>query len=368
MSNPEKIVFFFEISGRLISCEPLHKGNINDTYVISFEESGCLMRRYILQRINREVFKSPVAVMENIAAVTAHLRRRIKAEGGNPRRETLTVIPAKSGDNYYIDPIGEYWRIYEYIESTVSYSTVDDPLHFCSAGAVIGRFHGMLADFPAATLHETIPDFHNTPKRFQNFLEAVGKDSYNRLAEAEEEISLIMERERFAPVLTDMYRNGDIPLRVIHNDTKFNNILIDKKSGEGLCLVDLDTVMPGLLPYDFGDAIRSGANTAREEDGKIQEAGFDIKLFEAFCEGYLPVAQDFLSRGEIKSLAPAPRLMTFECAMRFLEDYLRGDRYFKISYPEHNLHRARVQLKLLRDMEEKAPATDAVLAGLLKDD
>ncbi len=365
MLNPEKIVSFFEFSGSFESCEPLQQGHINDTFISNYSDENSRICRYILQRINTDIFKNPPALMENIAAVTAHLRRKIEEEGGNPRRETLTIIPAKSGDNYYIDPNGEFWRAYEYIESAVSYPTVENPIHFRSAGTVIGRFHKMLADFPANTLHETIPDFHNTPKRFQSFLEAAEEDPCNRLADVKEEVSLITEREQFASVFTDMCRNGDISLRVIHNDTKFNNILIDEESGKGICLVDLDTIMPGLLHYDFGDAIRSGANTARKEDGNLQDTGFDIKLFEEFCKGYLSIARDFLGPGEIKSLSAAPRLMTFECAMRFLEDYLRGDRYFKTSYPEHNLHRARVQLKLLCSMEEKALATHDILTNLL---
>lgn len=347
------IAGLFQFVGELSDAEVCSSGHINDTYILTYRQPSGESLRYILQKINVNVFKNPQEVMENIASVTAHLRKKIIAAGGDPERETLNLIPTKSGDLYHLGETGDFWRAYKYIEGAKTYQTVQDPKHFYHAGKTFGRFQVLLRDFPAETLHETIPNFHNTVKRLADFRQAVADDACGRLAEVQKEVDFILERAEDTRVVVDAIAEGTIPLRVTHNDTKFDNIMIDDETGEGICVLDLDTVMPGSALYDFGDAIRFGASTAAEDEQDLSKVNLDLELFAEFTKGYLSNGPDFLTPGELEHLAFSAKLMTLECGMRFLGDHLNGDVYFRIHRPGHNLDRARTQLKLVADMEAK---------------
>ncbi len=350
MEKLQSIAGLFQFSGDFLEAEVCHSGHINDTYVVTYRQSDGSRLRYILQRINSNVFKKPAEVMANIQAVTAHLRKKIAAAGGDPERETLNLILAKAGGSF-VEADGEFWRAYKFIEGAKTYQTVQDPAHFYHAGKAFGRFQLLLQDFPAETLYETIPNFHNTPKRLGDLRRAVEADACGRLAEVQREVDFVFARAEDTKVVVDAIAEGAIPLRVTHNDTKFDNILIDDLTGEGICVLDLDTVMPGSYLYDFGDAIRFGASTAAEDEQDRSKVNFDISLFRQFTEGYLSNDMRFMTPAELENLAFSARLITLECGMRFLEDYLNGDKYFRIHRPQHNLDRARTQFKLVADME-----------------
>ncbi len=342
----------FNFAGKYIESQPLNCGNINDTYVLSFKENKQVIR-YILQRINHHVFKRPDILMENISAITSHIRDKVILTGGDPMRETLNFIPTVKGIFVYLCSKGNYWRSYRYIDDVKSYQAVEDPIHFYNAGKAFGKFQKMLSDFFAEGLHEVIPDFHHTPKRFKELVEAIEKDLVGRVKSVKDEINYIKERQAEMSVIVDLIKNGEIPIRVTHNDTKLNNVLIDNKTGEGICVIDLDTVMPGSSLYDFGDAIRFGANTGKEDEEDLSKVSLDLELFEHFTKGFLELTRDFLAPLEIKHLVFSTKLITLELGMRFLADYINGDVYFKTRYKNHNLDRARVQLKLLADIEDK---------------
>lgn len=349
----EKIADNFEFAGRFLRALPYGCGHINDTFAVYFEKSDGGEHRYILQRINHKVFKNPIGLMNNIAGVTTFLRRKIIKAGGNPERETLNLIPAKDGRVYYQDEECNYWRGYLFIEKAQTYQVVENPMHFYKAGRAFGRFQKLLCDYPAATLTETIPGFHNTVNRFCAFREAVSNDIISQVANVKEEIEFALRREEDAAVLLDLLADGMFPLKVTHNDTKFNNVMIDDKTGEGICVIDLDTVMPGLALYDFGDSMRSGTNTALEDEKDLSKVWMDIGLFESYSKGFLEEVGEALTPTEIEYLPFAVKIMTFECGIRFLADHLNGDTYFKIHREGHNLDRARTQFKLVADMEEK---------------
>ncbi len=347
-----KVFENFGAEGRFASAEPYGFGHINDTYAVTVELPDGSGKRYILQRINSYVFKDPVRLVENIENVTRYIREIVAKKNGDPLRKTLTLVPTKEGKNVYIDGEGNYWRVYVFIEKATAYQVVERPEHFYHAGRAIGEFQKLLKDYPAHTLFETIPDFHNTKKRFEALERAINEDKMCRAAKVGPEISFALERKRDAEVLVGLLENGKLPLRVTHNDTKFNNVMIDDDTGEGLCLIDLDTVMPGLSLYDFGDSIRSGCNPAAEDEKDLSKVNFDLNLYEHFAKGYLEQAGDALTKTEIEYLPFSAKIMTFECGIRFLTDYLMGDVYFKIHRPEHNLDRCRTQFKLVADMEE----------------
>lgn len=349
MEALRRIADKFQFEGKFEDAQICQYGHINDTYVVTYRVGGT-RKRYILQKLNTNVFKKPVEVMANIQAVTAHLRRKIIASGGDPERETLNLIPARDG-KVYVEEQDEFWRAYQFIERARTYQTVQDPAHFYHAGKAFGRFQLLLRDFPAETLHETIPDFHNTPKRLQDLRRAVAEDRCGRLAEVQREVDFVFARAEKTKVVVDGIAQGRIPVRVTHNDTKFDNILIDDITGEGICVLDLDTVMPGSYLYDFGDAIRFGASTAPEDEQDLSKVNFDLNLFREFTAGYLSNGVDFITPAEQGLLAFSAILITLECGMRFLEDYLNGDQYFRIHRPGHNLDRARTQFKLVADME-----------------
>ena len=342
----------FHIDGRFLECIPCGNGHINDTYRVAFEKDG-EVSRYSLQHMNRAVFEDPVSLMNNILQVTAFLKEKIKAQGGDPQRETLDFLCAEDGKPYFIDSYGEYWRAYHFIEDAYALEEISSPQDFYESAVAFGHFQKMLADFPADTLTETIAGFHDTRSRFTAFQKAVEQDVCQRAADVAEEIRFVRERYDVACILGDMQAEGKLPLRVTHNDTKSNNVLIDSATGKGLCVIDLDTVMPGLAVNDFGDSIRFGASTGAEDEKDLSKISCDMDLYDIYTKGFLEGCGDTLTNTEIESLPIGAKVMTYECGMRFLTDYLSGDTYFKIDYPTHNLDRARTQFKLVWDMEQK---------------
>lgn len=355
--NIEFVVARFDIPDGAWTAEPYGNGHINDTYLVTAGE-----KRFILQRVNSYVFPKPEEVVSNIVHVTDYLRGIIEKEGGDPLRETLTLVPTQTGEYFTYDLNGGLWRMYLFIEDTLSRDLPDTPELFELSGEAFGRFQRQIGNFPADTLFETIHDFHNTPARYQQLEDAIARNEAGRLGEVGEEIAFCRKYEREVHVLLDALAAGDIPLRVTHNDTKLNNVLLDAKTGRGVCVIDLDTVMPGLAAYDFGDSIRFGANTAEEDERDLSRVQLSLTMFEAFTRGYLSEAGRVLNRREIELLPMGAKLMTLECGMRFLADHLNGDKYFKVHRPGHNLDRARTQFELVRHMEENWAQMEAIVA------
>lgn len=341
----------FDIPEGEISAEPYGNGHINDTLCVTVTAAQG-QRRFIMQRVNRYVFRKPEEVIRNIEQVTEYLRGVIAAEGGDPQRETLTLVRTKDGKSFTYDEEGELWRMYLFIEDTISRDLPDTTELFALSGEAFGRFQRQMGGFPAASLVESIPDFHNTPARYAQLMDAVARNAAGRLGEVEEELAFCRAREKDTHALLDALAAGEIPLRVTHNDTKLNNVLLDARTGRGVCVIDLDTVMPGLAAYDFGDSIRFGANTAEEDERDLSKVQFSLPMYEAFTRGFLSEAGQVMGRREIELLPMGARLMTLECGMRFLADHLNGDKYFRIHRPGHNLDRARTQFALVRHMEE----------------
>ena len=328
-------------------------GHINDTFAVWAADHS---RRWILQRINTDTFTDPAGLMENVTGVTSYLRREILARGGDPDRETLNVVPTREGKPYYTDCEGGAWRAYLFVEGTVCLQKVENERDFYTAAETFGNFQNQLAGYPAATLHETIARFHDTPNRYANFERALAADVMGRAKEIGPEIAFIRAREADCRVLVDQLAAGVLPLRVTHNDTKLNNVLIDQATGKGICVIDLDTVMPGLSAYDFGDSIRFGANDCAEDEPDQSKVHFSLHLYEVFARGYLAAAGSAMTEAERRSLPWGAKLMTLECGIRFLTDYLEGDHYFKISRPAQNLDRARTQFTLVEGMEREFDA------------
>ena len=350
----EDAVYAFGFGPQCSYVKPFGEGHINETYAVYMPGTeGTDVPRYVLQRVNIHVFKNPAQVMENIFSVTEYLREVIRKEGGDLDRETLSYIKTKSGDTYFEDADGQPWRCLHYVPNSICHQTVEEPQQFYQSARSFGHFLKQLGDYPAERLYETIPRFHDTVKRFQDFSEAVRKDVKNRAGQCREEIDFALTREADCGVLMKQLQEGILPLRVTHNDTKLNNILFDADTDQGLCIIDLDTIMPGLAANDFGDSIRFGASTAEEDEPDLSKVHFDIHLYELYVKGYLEMAREVLTPAEIDSLPWGARLMTLECGMRFLADYLQGDVYFKTAYPEHNLVRARTQFRLVKEMEEQ---------------
>lgn len=332
------------------SCKRFGNGHINDTYLVECMEG---YPRYVLQKINQGVFHDLVALNGNVEKITVFLRNKIIAQGGDPDRETLNLIPAKDGRNYYMDREGQCWRLVLFIEDSVCYEQVEKPEDFYRSGKAFGHFQRMLADYPAETLIETIPHFHDTPSRLAALWQAVSEDKCGYADQVSEELRFVRAREMECHTAMDMLAKGELPLRVTHNDTKLNNIMFDAKTGEALCVLDLDTIMPGLSIFDFGDAIRFGANTALEDEKDVSKVSLSLELYEMFTKGFLEGCQGSLTEQEIHMLPMGAKLMTMECGIRFLSDYLEGSVYFHTDYPEHNLVRARTQFVLAADMERK---------------
>lgn len=349
----DEVAARFRTRGAAVEHAPYGNGHINDTFLVVCGTQEGERRRYILQKMNHSIFKMPQQLMKNVVNVTEYLREMIARRGGDPDRETLNVVKTKDGSNYYLDDEGNYWRMFLFVEQTVCLEKVESAKDFYDSAVAFGNFQKMLSDYPAQTLYETIPNFHNTPSRFSDFQRAVQEDRMGRAAQAKEEIAFALAREADTRVLTDMLKAGELPLRVTHNDTKLNNILFDADTKKAICIIDLDTVMPGLSHYDFGDSIRFGASTGAEDEKDLDKIEMDLSLFEAFTKGYLEGCGGSLTEKEIEMLPMGAKLMTYECGIRFLADFLEGDTYFKIHRDGHNLDRARTQFKLVKDMEDK---------------
>ncbi len=347
-----KYIEQFALEGEPVSAAAYGNGHINDTCLVT-TACGTEEKKYILQRINTKIFQDPQGLMENIVRVTQFLGDKIRKRGGDPRRETLNVIPTKAGESFYRGEKGECWRMYLFIEGAASFDQVEKPEDLYQGGLAFGRFQQLLSDFPAQTLHETIPDFHNTPKRLADFRRAVEEDVCGLASSVQPEIRFILDREADTHVLTDMLAAGELPLRVTHNDTKLNNVMMDNVTGEGICVIDLDTVMPGLALNDYGDLIRFGASTAAEDEKDLSRVSCDLAFADACTRGFVEGCGGSLTANELAMLPMGAKLMTLECGMRFLADYLQGDIYFKVHYEGQNLDRCRTQLKLVQDMEEK---------------
>jgi Ser/Thr protein kinase RdoA (MazF antagonist) len=343
----------YQFPGEFAGFLPYGCGHINDTYALYFQQEDGQVKRYFLQRVNTNVFRKPKELMENIVGVTSFLRDAILKKGGNTERETINVLKTANGNDYYMDEYSAFWRCYVFIENTITLQVAEKPEHMYEAARVFGRFQSLLSTYPADTLYDTIPHFHDTKVRFRTFLDVLDRDPLNRAKDVHQEVDFVLARKDNMGILVDLADSGKLPLRVTHNDTKLNNVLFDKDTGEGLCAVDLDTVMPGLSLYDFGDAIRFGSNPAAEDETDLSKVWMEETLFEAYTKGYLEEAGDALTENEIQLLPVGAKLMTLECGMRFLTDYLQGDTYFKIHREHHNLDRCRTQFKLVADMEEK---------------
>lgn len=343
----------FCVKGQVLDCAPYGNGHINDTFLVRTGEGGSEEGRYILQRMNTHVFRNPEGLMKNVSGVTAFLREQIEKNGGDPDRETLTLVKTRENKDYYVDSSGHWWRMYLYITDATGYDVAETEEEFYESGKAFGHFQKLLNAYPVEQLTETIPDFHNTPRRFEDFCRAVERNLRGRAELVREEIAFVMAREGEMSGIMEQLKKGTIPWRVTHNDTKLNNILLDNQSKKALCVIDLDTIMPGSSLFDYGDSIRFGANTAEEDERDLSLVSLSLPLFAAYTRGFLEGCGDSLTKTEVEMLPRGAKLMTLECGMRFLTDYLEGDTYFRIHRPGQNLDRARTQFALVKDMEEK---------------
>lgn len=350
----------FTLSGRFIGASEIPNGNINRTYEVTFESDDG-QENYIFQKLNTYVFKNPKEVMQNILLVTEHIKRQLAARHENPDRRVLSFLTTADGDPYVEDEKLGFWRAYRFVDNAKTYNLIHDPYYFFQAGKAFGEFQGYLADFPARSLFETIPDFHHTGKRMLRFDASVASDKAGRCTAAKEEIEAIRILGKDAGCIVELLEKGEIPYRVTHNDTKINNILFDLDTDKAICVIDLDTVMPGASAYDFGDAVRSGASTAEEDEEDLDKVSLDLQLFEKFTQGFLEGTAGMLTKREVDILPLGALTMTIELASRFLADYLDGDIYFKTTKPDHNLIRARTQIRLAQDMLQKMDEMDRII-------
>jgi len=341
----------FQIMGDIVEIAPYGTGHINHTYRLICRSSLGTYHNYILQKINQNVFREPEKLMENFVLVTDHLRHRIIEDGRDPSRRTITLIPTHSNEWLTQTPDGEYWRVENFIEGANTYLQAQNIEQYYHAAHAFGQFQSYLTDLHPANLHATIPDFHHTGKRFQNFLNAVDEDKSHRAKNVQAEIGFAQVRESETTVLIDLISAGKMPERVTHNDTKLDNVMLDDKTGEGICVIDLDTVMPGLAVFDFGDTVRSCCNPSFEDEPDLSQVRFNLQTFDLLARGFLDATRNCLTPIEIDHLAFGAKLITFEQGLRFLTDYINGDIYYKIHRPNHNLERARTQFKLIADME-----------------
>jgi Ser/Thr protein kinase RdoA (MazF antagonist) len=347
----ESIISQFAIPGAFIKSERFGSGLINDTYLCEFDDGG-ERRKYILQRINTSVFTRPEQVMRNVEVVTTHMVKRLRSEQvADPYAVTPALISTRSGRTFLHDDQDAYWRVFHFIEAGMVFDTVQNTRHAYEIGRGVGRFQALVSDLSPSALYDTLPGFHFTPDYLDTYDDAVNADVGGRVAGIGPEAAFVFQRRHLASTLTDLIASNELPFRVVHNDPKVNNIMIHKTSGEVLCMLDLDTVKPGLVHFDFGDCVRSAANPAGENARDLGSINIDMTLFEAIAEGYLHEAGVFLTKKELELLPQSVKVITFELGLRFLADYLRGDTYFKIQYPTHNLHRARVQFRLLESIE-----------------
>ena len=357
--NAGAVAYQFDISGEFLEAIPYGSGHINDTYRVTFLENGTA-HCYILQRINHNIFKKPVALMENIQRVTAHLATQV-ANKPDWKRRALTLIPARDGRAWHVDAKGYHWRAYRFIEKARTYDAVETKEQAFQAAKAFGRFQELLAGLPAPRLHDTIPDFHNTPKRFKALQAAIAADAVGRAGLAKAEIEFALAHESITGVLLD----ANLPERVTHNDTKFNNVMLDDDTGEAICVIDLDTVMPGLAPYDFGDMVRTTTSPAMEDERDLSKVHLQFPMFEALVRGYLSSAGGFLTKREKELLAFSGKLITFEIGIRFLTDFLAGDTYFKVHRDGHNLDRCRTQFKLVESIEQQEESMNRLVESIV---
>jgi hypothetical protein len=354
----------FDIPGVWAEARPHGTGHINDTFAAVYLE-GKKRVRYVHQRINHHVFKNPVAVMDNIERVTAHIRHKLAAAGKNDiDRRVLTLVPTRAGGVYHVTGDGNYWRTYIFIERAHIHDIVETPQQAYQSAREYGYFQKLLTDLHGPRLAETIPDFHHTPRRYAAFERAVQADAVNRAAAARAEIEFATRRRPMTNVLLDLHHRGLIPERVTHNDTKFNNVMLDDETGEGMCVLDLDTVMPGLALYDFGDMVRSTTSPSAEDERDLTKVRMELPMFEGLARGYLSTAGEFLTPTERANLACAGKLITFEIGLRFLTDFLEGDHYFKVHRDSHNLDRCRTQFKLVESIEQQEAAMNRLVEQL----
>ena len=350
----------FDIPGEYMSAAPYGSGHINDSYCVEFNQRG-VTTRAILQRINHHIFKNPIAVMQNIERVLAHLAAQVTGSADSERR-VLSLIPARDGLHWHVDPAGNYWRAYRFIPNARTFDAVETTQQAFEAGKAFGQFQQLLTNLPAPRLHDTIPDFHHTPRRFEALERAIAADVAGRAAQAQAEIDFALAHRGMVGVLLD----AGLPERVTHNDTKLNNVLLDDATGEGICVIDLDTVMPGLALYDFGDMVRTTTSPAKEDEQDLSLVSMQFPMFEALARGYLTSAGSFLSRTEIDLLAFSGKLITFEIGIRFLADHLNGDTYFKVHREGHNLDRCRTQFKLVESIEAQEERMNQLIESLAR--
>ncbi len=350
----------FDLGGRVLEVAPYGTGHINETYA-SRVETARGIRRFIHQRVNEYVFKNPGLVMENIQRVTGHLRRRIADAGGDPDRETLTLVRTVDGTSYCRHDDGTCWRTYLFIERAQTFDLVTDLNIAGEAARAFARFQRLVVDLPGGPLAETIPHFHDTPRRVERLREAAAADAFGRAAAVRAEIAFAEARAADASLLNDLHAAGRLPLRTTHNDTKFNNVMIDERTGKAICVIDLDTVMPGYSVHDFGECVRTGAATAPEDETDLGKVGVDLGMFEALARGFLEAGDGFLSPVEVDSLVHACRMMAYENGVRFLTDHLSGDVYFRIHRPGHNLDRCRAQFKLVEAIESSREKMEEIV-------
>ena len=341
----------FNLPAEPVEAQECKIGHINSTYFLTCDNG----EKFVLQNINTNIFKNPDILMDNIVGVTAHIRKKLEAEGKDPLRGTLRFYCSEDGLYYYKDAEGRCWRLYKYVDNVDCFQIADSTDLLERVGWAFGHFQMQLADYDAGLLRETIPNFHNTPHRLHDFKAALDKDAAGRADLIPEDIKFVLNHEEVCSYIMDKIREGDIPLRVTHNDTKLNNILMDNKTGEPVCIIDLDTIMPGSVLFDFGDAIRFGASSALEDEADLSKVYMREDAFEAFAKGFVSGLEGSLSETEIMELPMGALIITLETGIRFLTDYLNGDVYFRVHHAQHNLDRARNQFALVRDMEKKMP-------------
>lgn len=356
-----KIINNFDLDGELISCERYGEGHINETY-LAVMKNGDKTTDYILQKINNKIFKNVEGLMRNITLVTEYVRDKVKAAGGNPDRESLSLVYTKDGKSYIFDQDSQgYFRVYKFITDAVAYQQVEKPEHFYQSAVAFGNFAKTLAAFDSSEIYDVIPDFHNTEKRMRDFKASLSADKFDRAKDAKKEIEFVLSREEYCGKIVNLLKSGKMPTKVTHNDTKLNNVMLDAKTGEPVAVIDLDTIMQGSICYDFGDSIRFGCNHSAEDEKDLSKVNFDIELFEAYAKGYLSAVGDGATEIEKENLAFGSILMTYECGMRFLADYLDGDIYFRTKREGQNLDRCRTQFKLVEDMEKALPEMQKII-------
>ncbi len=354
----------FFIYGEFLHAEPCKIGHINETYTATYTQGGLLVR-YIHQKVNQTVFRDPAGVMGNISRITGHIRAKLLAQGvKDVTRRVLTVIPTRDNQPFFCDSDGEFWRTFVFVERAQTFEAPQAPAQAFEAGRAFGQFQQLLVDLPGERLLETIPDFHHTRKRFVALQKAIEEDRCNRAQLAKAEIDFALKHEPIVDVLLQAHARGDLPERVTHNDTKFNNVMLDIETGQAMCVVDLDTVMPGLALYDFGDMVRTTTSLTMEDERDLSKVDMQMPLFEALARGYLSSAGQFLTPAEKSYLAFSGKLITFNIGLRFLTDFLVGDTYFRVHRPGHNLDRCRTQFKLVESIEHQEAAMQKLVDGL----